>query len=77
MAGSQPVTNVSIRSDKTTGYYVMQMSFNYRSLKRNRGDGATAEAMLERIRARARGTSTTVLPHIAYVDQVTTPTTAR
>lgn len=33
------------------------------------GDGATAEAMLEQIRARARGSSTTALPHIAYVSQ--------
>ena len=32
------------------------------------GDGATAEAMLEKIRARARGTSST-LPHIAFVNQ--------
>jgi hypothetical protein len=32
-------------------------------------DGATAEAMLELIRARARGGNNTVLPHIAYVNQ--------
>jgi hypothetical protein len=30
------------------------------------GDGTTAEAMLEMIRARARGNSTTALPHIAF-----------
>ena len=34
------------------------------------GDGITAEAMLERVRARARGASTTALPHIAFVNQV-------
>jgi len=35
------------------------------------GDGATAESMLEMIRARARGTAdpATVLPHIAYANQ--------
>lgn len=33
------------------------------------GDGATAETMLEKIRARARGGNSAVLPHIAYVDQ--------
>jgi len=32
------------------------------------GDGATAEAMLEQVRARARGTTST-LPHIAYASQ--------
>ena len=32
------------------------------------GDGATAETMLEMIRARARGT-TNALPHIAYQNQ--------
>jgi hypothetical protein len=34
------------------------------------GDGATAEAMLEQIRARARNGNASVLPHIAYVNQV-------
>ncbi|MDQ6843094.1 MAG: RagB/SusD family nutrient uptake outer membrane protein [Bacteroidota bacterium] len=34
------------------------------------GDGATAEAMLEQIRARARGSNSAVLPHIAFADQV-------
>ncbi len=33
------------------------------------GDGATAEAMLEMVRARARGGNNAVLPHIAYVSQ--------
>jgi hypothetical protein len=33
------------------------------------GDGATAEAMLEQVRARARGDNNAVLPHIAYVSQ--------
>jgi hypothetical protein len=33
------------------------------------GDGATAEAMLEQVRARARGASTTALPHIAFASQ--------
>ena len=33
------------------------------------GDGATAEAMLEQIRARARGEDPAVLPHIAFVNQ--------
>jgi hypothetical protein len=33
------------------------------------GDGATAEAMLEKIRARARGGNNAVLPHIAYLNQ--------
>ena len=33
------------------------------------GDTSTAVAMLEQVRARARGTSTTVLPHISYVSQ--------
>jgi hypothetical protein len=33
------------------------------------GDGATAEAMLEQIRARSRGTAATSLPHIAYANQ--------
>ncbi len=33
------------------------------------GDGATAEAMVEQIRARARNGSTTALPHIAFVNQ--------
>ena len=35
------------------------------------GDGATAEAMLELIRARARGGNNNVLPHIAFTDQAT------
>jgi len=34
-----------------------------------KGDGATAENMLEQIRARARGASTTALPHIAFAGQ--------
>lgn len=33
------------------------------------GDGATAEAMLEMVRARARGGNNAVLPHIAFVSQ--------
>jgi hypothetical protein len=33
------------------------------------GDGATAEAMLEKVRFRARAGSTTVLPHIPYTNQ--------
>jgi hypothetical protein len=33
------------------------------------GDGATAEAMLEQVRARARGGDNTVLPHIAFTSQ--------
>ena len=33
------------------------------------GDGATAENMLEQIRARARGGNNAVLPHIAYASQ--------
>ena len=33
------------------------------------GDGATAEAMLEQVRARARGGDNTVLPHIAFAGQ--------
>lgn len=33
------------------------------------GDGATAETMLEQIRARARGGDNTVLPHIAFTGQ--------
>jgi hypothetical protein len=33
------------------------------------GDGATAEAMLEQVRARARGGNNAVLPHIAYSSQ--------
>ncbi|MFL5789452.1 MAG: RagB/SusD family nutrient uptake outer membrane protein, partial [Flavisolibacter sp.] len=33
------------------------------------GDGATAENMLEKIRARARMNNNAVLPHIAFVDQ--------
>jgi hypothetical protein len=33
------------------------------------GDGATAEAMLEQVRARARGGNNSVLPHIAYQNQ--------
>jgi hypothetical protein len=33
------------------------------------GEGATAEAMLELIRARARGGNNAVLPHIAFVSQ--------
>ena len=33
------------------------------------GDGATAEAMLEQVRARARGGNNAVLPHIAFVNQ--------
>jgi hypothetical protein len=32
-------------------------------------DGATAEAMLEKVRERARGTNSAVLPHIAFVSQ--------
>jgi hypothetical protein len=33
------------------------------------GDGATADAMLEQVRARARGGDNTVLPHIAFAGQ--------
>lgn len=33
------------------------------------GDGATAEAMLEQVRARARGGDNAVLPHVAFVSQ--------
>ncbi|HEX9509737.1 MAG TPA: RagB/SusD family nutrient uptake outer membrane protein [Puia sp.] len=33
------------------------------------GDGGTAEAMVEQIRARARGSNATVLPHIAFQSQ--------
>jgi hypothetical protein len=33
------------------------------------GDGATAEAMLEQIRARARGGNAAVLPHVAFASQ--------
>jgi len=33
------------------------------------GDGPTAEAMLEKVRARARGTNNAVLPHIAFTNQ--------
>ncbi len=33
------------------------------------GDGATAEAMLEQVRVRARGGDNTVLPHIAFAGQ--------
>ncbi len=33
------------------------------------GDGATAEAMLEQIRARARGSNASVLPHVAFANQ--------
>lgn len=33
------------------------------------GDGATAEDMLEQVRARARGTNSSALPHIAYQSQ--------
>jgi hypothetical protein len=33
------------------------------------GDGATAEAALEQVRARARGGNASVLPHIAYTGQ--------
>jgi starch-binding outer membrane protein, SusD/RagB family len=33
------------------------------------GDGATAEAMLEEVRARARNGNNAVLPHVAYVSQ--------
>jgi hypothetical protein len=33
------------------------------------GDGATAETMLEQVRARARGGDNTVLPHIAFAGQ--------
>ena len=33
------------------------------------GDGGTAEAMLEQVRARARGGNNAVLPHIAFVNQ--------
>jgi len=33
------------------------------------GDGATAETMLEQVRARARGANTAVLPHIAFQNQ--------
>jgi hypothetical protein len=33
------------------------------------GDGATAEAMVEQVRARARGENNAVLPHIAYTSQ--------
>jgi len=33
------------------------------------GDGTTAEAMLEQIRARARGDNSTALPHIAFASQ--------
>jgi hypothetical protein len=33
------------------------------------GDGATAEAMLEQVRARARGENSAALPHIAYASQ--------
>jgi hypothetical protein len=33
------------------------------------GDGATAEAMLEKVRARARGSNAGVLPHIAFTSQ--------
>ena len=33
------------------------------------GDGATAENMLEQVRARARGGDNSVLPHIAYTSQ--------
>jgi hypothetical protein len=33
------------------------------------GDGATAETMVEQIRARARGTNNAVLPHIAFTSQ--------
>ena len=33
------------------------------------GDGSTAEDMLEMIRARARGSNSAVLPHIAFTDQ--------
>lgn len=34
------------------------------------GDGATAELMVEKIRARARGSNNAVLPHIAFANQV-------
>jgi len=33
------------------------------------GEGATAEAMLEMVRARARGGNNTVLPHVAFVSK--------
>ena len=33
------------------------------------GDGTTAEAMLEQVRARARNGNNAVLPHIAFVNQ--------
>ncbi|MDP4149206.1 MAG: RagB/SusD family nutrient uptake outer membrane protein [Bacteroidota bacterium] len=43
----------------------------YAEASNETGDGATAETMLEMIRARARGSAdpTKVLPHIAYVSQ--------
>ena len=34
------------------------------------GDGATAELMVEKIRARARGTNNAVLPHISFSSQI-------
>ena len=33
------------------------------------GDGATAESMLEQVRARARGGNSAVLPHVAFANQ--------